>query len=93
MGNRIFLFFLSVFFLGIYAYQGILQGDVRYRVPAFVLRILIAYLLTTLVVALILLSLDKLPLQANPVIALRRLIVVSMPASMGGIIVDGFDKE
>jgi hypothetical protein len=37
--------------------------------------------------------LDKFPLLTEPAIALKRLIVITMPASMGAIIVDSFDKE
>jgi hypothetical protein len=44
-------------------------------------------------VALVLLSLDKFPVISDPVIALKRLIIITMPASMGAIIVDSFDKE
>ena len=59
----------------------------------FVFRIFFANLLTSLVVAVVLLSLDKLPLVSEPIIALKRIILVAMPASMGAIVVDSFDKE
>jgi len=38
-------------------------------------------------------SLDKFPLFTDTFVAFRRLIVITMPASMGAIIVDSFDKE
>ncbi len=43
--------------------------------------------------ALILFSIDKLPLFEDTILAIKRIIVISMPASMGAIIVDGLDKE
>jgi hypothetical protein len=46
-----------------------------------------------LVVGLILFSLNKFPFSEQPLIALKRLIIIAMPASMGAIIVDSFDKE
>jgi len=91
--NLILLFSLSIAFLGLYAYQSVFQANLRHRHAVFILRIILAYLLTLLVVALILLALNKFPLFDDPMTALRRLIVVAMPASMGAIIVDGFDKE
>jgi uncharacterized membrane protein len=91
--NLIMLFALSVAFLGIYAYQSVFQHDVQRRKLVFVSRIVIAYLMTAFVVALVLLSLDKLPLLEEPMVALNRIIIISMPASMGAIIVDSFDKE
>ena len=46
-----------------------------------------------LVGALVLFALNKSPLFSDPSIALKRLIVIAMPASMGAITVDSFDKE
>jgi uncharacterized membrane protein len=91
--NLLLVFVLSAVFLGFYAYQSVFQSDIKYRVPVFLLRIVIAYLIAALVVSLVLLALDKFPLLDEPVVALKRLMVITMPASMGAIIVDSFDKE
>ncbi|WP_027696583.1 DUF2391 family protein [Vibrio litoralis] len=91
--NVIMLFIISIIFLGFFAYQSVFQSDVKRRMSAFILRIVIAYLLTIFVVALVLFSLDKLPLQTEPLLAFKRLILIAMPASMGAIVVDSFDKE
>ena len=91
--NLFFIFALSTVFLGLFAYQSVFQGNIRYRIPVFLIRILIAYAIASLVVALVLIALGKFPLMTEPVIAAKRLIVVTMPASMGAIIVDSFDKE
>jgi len=40
-----------------------------------------------------LMCLNKFPLLTDPTVAIKRLIVVAMPASMGAIVVDSFDKE
>lgn len=93
MPNLLLVFILSITFLGLFAYQSVFQANIKYRVPVFIGHIFIAYLLASLVVALVLLALDKLPLITEPVIALKRLMVITMPASMGAIIVDSFDKE
>ena len=91
--NLAILFGLSVIFLSFFAYQSVFQGNIKHRVPIFVFRIVVAYTIAAVVVALILLSLDKFPLFTEPAIALKRLVVITMPASMGAIIVDSFDKE
>lgn len=91
--NLLLVFLLSIAFLGFFAYQNVFQANIKYRVPVFVSRIMIAYLLASLVVTLVLIALDKFPLLTEPDIALKRLIVITMPASMGAIIVDSFDKE
>ncbi len=91
--NLVLIFSLSVIFLSFFAYESVFQGNIKHRVPVFLLRIMIAYLIAGFIVALILLSLDKFPLLAEPTTALKRLVVITMPASMGAIIVDSFDKE
>lgn len=91
--NLMMLLALSVLFLGLFTYQSVFQHNVRTRIPVFIFRILIAYLMAALVVALVLFCLDKLPIMDDPITALKRIIVIAMPASMGAIVVDSFDKE
>ncbi len=91
--NLVLIFSLSVIFLSFFAYESVFQGNIKHIVPVFLLLIMIAYLIAGFIVALILLSLDKFPLLAEPTTALKRLVVITMPASMGAIIVDSFDKE
>ncbi|KOO08436.1 DUF2391 family protein [Vibrio hepatarius] len=91
--NLTLLFILSITFLGLYTYESVFQKNIESRQWVFIFRIVIAYLMTTFVVALVLLCLDKLPLFSEPLVAFKRIIVISMPASMGAIVVDSFDKE
>ena len=91
--NLLMVFILSVIFIGFFAYESVFQGNIKYRVPIFMLRIAIAYTITAIVVALVLFSLNKFPLFTDTLVAFKRLIVITMPASMGAIIVDSFDKE
>ena len=90
--NLALVVILSVAFLAFYAYQGVFQGDVRSRLIIYLLRIVLAYLITLVVVGLVLAALDKLPFLENPALAVKRILVISMPASMGAIIVDSLDK-
>ena len=91
--NLMMLFNLSVLFLAIFTYQSVFQKDIKDRLPVFIFRIVVAYLMTALVVCLVLLCLDKLPLLADPITSFKRVIIITMPASMGAIVVDSFDKE
>ncbi|OAN17991.1 hypothetical protein A3K86_03470 [Photobacterium jeanii] len=91
--NLLMLFMLSVLFLSVFTYQSVFQKNVSQRLFVFLFRIVIAYLMTAFVVFLVLLCIDKLPLFDDPVTSIRRIIVITMPASMGAIIVDSFDKE
>jgi len=91
--NLVIIFLLSVGFLSIYAYESVFQANIENNHMVFVFRIVVAYLIAGLVVSLILLSIDKLPLATDPATAFRRVMVITMPASMGAIIVDSLDKE
>ena len=91
--NLLLVFFLSVIFLAFFAYESVFQGNIRFRILVFILRIITAYIIASLVVALVLLALNKFPILSEPALAIKRLIVIAMPASMGAIIVDSFDKE
>jgi len=91
--NLLLVVILSVCFLALFAYQSVFQGDILHRNFVFIFRIVIAYAITLCVVSLVLLSLDKFPLLTEPILAIKRLIIIAMPASMGAIVVDSFDKE
>lgn len=91
--NLFVLLSLSFLFLSFFTYQSIFQANIRFKKIAFFFRVFIAYLIAFLVVALILFSINRLPILTEPLMCLKRVIIISMPASMGAIIVDGFDKE
>ena len=93
VSNLLMLFALSVVFLGLFTYESVFQKNIKARRSVFILRIVIAYLMTVMVVALVLFCLDKLPILSDPIVSLKRIIVITMPASMGAIVVDSIDKE
>ena len=91
--NLVLVVLLSLGFITLFAYQSVFQANIIKRRRAFLMRVVVAYLLTLIVVAVVLLALNKLPLLTEPLLALKRIILIAMPASMGAIIVDSFDKE
>ncbi|QDE32763.1 DUF2391 family protein [Shewanella polaris] len=91
--NLVLVVLLSLAFITLFAYQSVFQANIIKRKQAFLLRVIAAYILTLLVVGVVLLALNKLPLWDDPILALKRIILIAMPASMGAIIVDSFDKE
>lgn len=86
--NLLLVFLLSLTFLGIYDYYSVFQKQVTKRYDIF-----IVYFIFALVVALFLLALNKLPIIDEPIIALKSLILIAMPTSMGAIVVDSINKE
>jgi Predicted membrane protein len=91
--NIIIILILSLLFINIYSFEGIFQGQIKHRLSHFALRTIIDYGVTFVVVFIILFALNRMPIIEEPLIAFKRIILLSFPASMGGVIVDGFDKE
>jgi len=91
--NLVIIFMISIGFLAMFTYGSVFQANIKHRYPVFLFRIIVAYVIAVLVVALVLWSLDKFPILADTITAIKRLIVIAMPASMGAIIVDALDKE
>jgi uncharacterized membrane protein len=84
---------IFLFFIGIYSYQGIYSGSVPKRKHVYFIRIIINYLITCLVVSIVLFSLNRLPLLNETLAAIKRIIIVAFPASMGAVVIDSLDKE
>ena len=91
--NLIVVVVLSLAFIGLYAFKGIYEGKVKNRVSTYLLRVFIDYAVTLCVVIIVLFALNKLPVFSDTYIAVKRVIIISFPASMGAIVVDSFDKE
>ena len=91
--NIILLIVLSLLFTNLYSFYSIFQKNVRHRMGVFISRTLVDYGVTLLVVFVVLFALNRMPLMSEPLIALKRVLVLSFPASMGAVVVDSFDKE
>lgn len=91
--NIFVLIALSLLFINLYSIHNIFQGNVRHRLSVYIARTAIDYLITVLVVCIVLLALDHLPVLTEPMVALKRIVILSFPASMGAVVVDSFDKE
>jgi len=91
--NVALLVVLSLLFVNLYSFQSIFQRNVRHRIAAFLSRTAVDYGVTLAVVLAVLLALNRLPLIAEPLVAIKRIIILSFPASMGAVVVDSFDKE
>jgi len=91
--NLIIVVLISLAFISLYAFRGIYQGKVKNRIATYLSRVFIDYVVTLCVVIIVLFALNKFPILADTSIAIKRIIIISFPASMGAIVVDSFDKE
>lgn len=84
---------LSLLLINLYSISSIFSGQINHRLPHFILRTIIDYTITLFVVFIILVAINRMPILSDPIIAIKRIIILSFPASMGGVIVDSLDKE
>jgi len=90
--NIILLLSISLFIQFFYTHFSIFQGKEK-RVTIICSRVILNYILTFITVAIILFALNRLSFSSNYLVGLNRIIILSFPASLGAVIVDGFDKE
>ena len=91
--NIVYIFILSLLFINMYSFHSIFQGNIKNRFTTFIFRTFFDYGLTLLVVIIILHVLNHLPVFSEPFVAMKRIILLAFPASMGGVVVDSLDKE
>lgn len=93
IANIFLLVALSLLFINLYSIHNIFQGNIRHRLLTYLSRTAIDYVITIFVVCVVLLALNHLPMLTEPMVALKRIVILAFPASMGAVVVDSFDKE
>ncbi len=60
---------------------------------SYLMRVAMTYSLTMLISAMLLFGVDRLDLFHDPIVALKRTIIVAFPASLAATLVDGFSRR
>jgi uncharacterized membrane protein len=90
--NVLMLVVLSLTIQFFYTYFSLFQGKEE-RYFHIIFRVSINYVLTFITVGIILFALNRLSVSSDLLVGFKRMIILSFPASLGAVIVDGFDKE
>lgn len=86
--NVLVIALLSVVFIAVFVYYNFYKVTLKGFVGEFIKRVLGTYLISLLVVAVILTLIQQCPWGTDNILAFKRLIIVSFPASMSGTISD-----
>jgi uncharacterized membrane protein len=86
--NVMFFAFFSLFFIAFFVYFNYYKGRIRKYGLEFLKRVFTTYGISLLVVAGFLTLIQKAPWEADHILALKRVILVSFPASMSATISD-----
>ena len=87
----LFFALASISFLALMVYM-LDHGSVGPNRKVFVQRVLSTYFLTLLIASLLLLGVDRLEPFSNPLVGLKRAILVAFPASFAATAVDSFSS-
>ena len=79
---------LSILFISFFVYYNFYRGHLKEHWDEFLKRVLTTYILALLVVALILTLIQVTPWWTDWILALKRVILVSFPASMSAAVAD-----
>ena len=92
LGRVLYLLYWSNIFIALFTYHRYFRGQLRGNVGRFVLRVGAVYFVTAASAATILLALNQLT-TVETVVAIKRVVIVSFPASFAATIVDGMSKD
>ncbi len=87
-GNVLALGGVSLLFISLYVYLNFFRNVLRGRILSYIRRVAAIYLLSLVVVGLLLTIIQRAPWQTDFPLALKRLIIVSFPASMSAAVTD-----
>jgi uncharacterized membrane protein len=86
--NTIGFFILSLVFISLFSYYHYHGHLTEKKWPEFFKRIFATYIFSFIIVALLLFLIQKAPWQTDFIVALKMVILVTFPASLGGALVD-----
>jgi len=91
LGNILWLMALSLIFIGSFVYyhyhkNGLKNG--RYHAREFTKRVISTYVLSFIVVALLLMIIQRAPWMTDTLVAFKRTVIVAFPSSMSAAVAD-----
>ncbi|MFH1820595.1 MAG: DUF2391 family protein [Candidatus Nealsonbacteria bacterium] len=88
LNNVLGILLMSLLFISAFVYFNFYKGNVKGHGFEFLKRIVFTYLLSLGVVSILMTLIQQAPWQLDYVLALKRIIIVTFPASMSGTLVD-----
>ena len=92
IGRVVFIALGSIGIIAWFGYYVFYHGTLKDTVGRFIFRVLFAYMITLAAVGLMLFAINQLPLLTDPIVAIKRMIIVALPASFAATVVDSMHK-
>lgn len=93
LGRTLLISLVSVSFIAWFGYYMFYKNALSVHRGEFILRIITVYVITLIVAALILFAIDQFPLLTEPRVAIKRMIIVALPASFSATVVDSLHSS
>jgi uncharacterized membrane protein len=88
LGNVLAILGVSLVFIASFVYYNFYKGRMHGNKDEFVKRVVSTYVISFLVVALLLTIIQRAPWSTDMLLAVKRVILVSLPASMSAAVAD-----
>lgn len=86
--NIILIALLSITFICLFVYHNFYHDHIKTHLTEFLKRVISIYVLSFIVVGIILFLIDQASFDANLVISLKKIVIVTFPASMSAAVTD-----
>jgi uncharacterized membrane protein len=86
--NIVAIALVSLVFISLFTYYNYYHGSLKGNIHRFLERVLVTYVMSILIVSLLLSLIDQAPWTINWVLAVKRVILISLPASMSAVVAD-----
>lgn len=86
--NILGIFIISIIFISIFTYYHYHGANVKKHWLIFTKRVILTYIISFIAVSIILALVDKVFIFENFIISLKRIIIVTLPASMSAAVAD-----
>ena len=93
LGRVLYLSSSSLLFIGLFSYHRYFSDRIRGNVGRLLIRVFAVYFVTMAVSGSILLALNQLTTAETVSIAIKRVVIVSFPASFAATVVDGMSRD
>ena len=88
MRNVLLLGFISIFFISLFVYFNFYRFHLKEHFMEYIKRVVATYGLSALVVGILLTIIEKCPWGINNILAIKRIIITTLPASMAATLSD-----
>ncbi len=88
LNNVLGILAISLLFISAFVYFNFYKGNIIGHRFEFIKRVLFTYLISLGVVSILMTLIQQAPWETNWILALKRIIIITFPASMSGTLVD-----